>query len=161
LGLTVVGATTISACGAGGGSTTPSPTAPAATAGATTAGATTASAAPAGGAAITVVDPTTSIEPTTVAASTTEATTVASTVEPTADIVIKKFEYMVLPAKVGTITVRNEDPQSHTVTADDGSFNVTVAGNSTTSFEVATAGSYAIHCILPGHASMKATLVVS
>jgi plastocyanin len=76
--------------------------------------------------------------------------------EPT--IVISDFTFNVVEAKAGTITIRNDDGASHTVTADDGSFDVTIAGGETATIEVATPGSYSFKCKF--HSSMKATLVV-
>ena len=76
-----------------------------------------------------------------------------------ASIVISGSHFTVSAAKAGTITIRNDDGFDHTVTADDGSFNVVVPGGSTKTIAVAKAGSYAFHCNI--HGSMKATLVVS
>jgi plastocyanin len=76
-----------------------------------------------------------------------------------AAIVISGSTFTVNAAKAGTITVRNDDSFDHTVTADDGSFDVVVPGGSTKTIEVAKAGSYPFHCHI--HSSMKATLVVT
>jgi plastocyanin len=89
--------------------------------------------------------------------STTADTGGESTAE--AAIVISGNAFTVNPATAGTITVRNEDSTAHTVTADDGSFDVTIEANSTAEFEVATAGTYAFHCNI--HPSMTGELVVS
>jgi plastocyanin len=62
--------------------------------------------------------------------------------------------------KVGDkITWTNKDSTTHTVTADDGSFNSgDLATGATFSFTFTKAGSHAYHCSI--HPSMKATVVV-
>jgi plastocyanin len=75
--------------------------------------------------------------------------------------VIEGFAYQVpleVPAGV-TVTVRNDDQATHTVTADDGSFAVEVVGGATGSFEGPSAGSYPFHCEI--HASMTGELQVA
>ena len=58
-----------------------------------------------------------------------------------------------------TISVMNMDNEAHTVTADDGSFNVVVKpGTSATFSAPAKAGTYTYHCTY--HASMHGTLTV-
>jgi plastocyanin len=74
-------------------------------------------------------------------------------------IVIKGFAFTVMPAKTGTITIRNDDTTKHSVTADDGSFDVEVPAGGTATIDISKAGSYAFHCKF--HPSMKATLVVT
>ncbi len=68
-----------------------------------------------------------------------------------------------LPASVtpgAQISVTNDDGASHTLTADDGSFTVSLSGGKTgTVTAPATAGSYPVHCEI--HSSMKGALVVS
>lgn len=68
-----------------------------------------------------------------------------------------------LPASVtpgAQISVTNDDGASHTLTADDGSFTVSVGGGKTATVTApATAGSYPVHCEI--HSSMKGALVVS
>ncbi len=57
------------------------------------------------------------------------------------------------------ISVTNEDSATHTFTADDGSFTVSVGGGkSGTVTAPVKAGSYPLHCEI--HSSMKGTLVV-
>jgi plastocyanin len=73
-------------------------------------------------------------------------------------IVIENFTFQISEARAGTIVVENKDSFDHTVTADDGSFSVVVAGNGKATFEVTAPGSYAIHCNF--HSTMKGTLVV-
>jgi plastocyanin len=59
-----------------------------------------------------------------------------------------------------TVTWSNADLQSHTATADDGSWNTgTISGNGSKSVTLTTAGTFAYHCSI--HRSMTATLVVS
>jgi len=58
-----------------------------------------------------------------------------------------------------TVTWNNSDYMTHTVTADDGSFdsgNIATGSKFTKLFS--TAGTYAYHCSI--HAGMKATIVV-
>ena len=78
-----------------------------------------------------------------------------------ADITIENFTFTASPVKVGsTVTVQNNDSVSHTVTADNGAFNVTVHSGSTATFKApAAAGTYKLHCNI--HSSMHATLTVS
>ena len=57
------------------------------------------------------------------------------------------------------ITVTNEDTALHTVTADDGAFDVAAPGGETVTFTAPTEpGEYAFHC--GPHPDMVATLVV-
>ncbi|MEW1808475.1 cupredoxin domain-containing protein [Pseudarthrobacter sp. NPDC080039] len=74
---------------------------------------------------------------------------------------IKSFAYTGadrVPAG-STVTVMNMDNEAHTVTADDGSFDVIVkAGTSTTFTAPAKAGTYAYHCTY--HSNMHGTLSV-
>lgn len=58
-----------------------------------------------------------------------------------------------------TITVVNEDSATHTVTAHDGAFDVTVEGGQSGELVLpAEPGSYDFHCNI--HASMQGTLTV-
>jgi plastocyanin len=80
-----------------------------------------------------------------------------------ATITIKDFKYAG-PSSVapGTkITVKNDDTEAHTVTADKGSaFDVKIDPGKSASFTAPTsAGSYDYHCTY--HGNMHATLVVS
>lgn len=76
-------------------------------------------------------------------------------------IVVSEFAYE-LPAGVpagSEVTVTNEDQVGHTVTSDDGLFDITVAPGSTVTFTApAEPGEYAFHCT--PHPQMTATLVV-
>lgn len=57
------------------------------------------------------------------------------------------------------VTVNNRDGVLHTVTADDGSFDIQVKGGDTGTFTAPTTpGDYAFVCEL--HANMSATLTV-
>lgn len=78
-------------------------------------------------------------------------------------ITIKDFKYQG-PASVSAgekITVKNDDDQAHTVTADTGdAFDVKVAPGATATFTAPDrAGSYAYHCTF--HANMQGSLDVS
>jgi plastocyanin len=62
-------------------------------------------------------------------------------------------------AKAGaTIKITNNDSVTHTVTADDGSFNVEVPGGKTVDLIAPAAGTYPFHCNI--HSFMHGTLVV-
>ncbi len=64
------------------------------------------------------------------------------------------------PVKAGaTVTAKNNDSVEHTVTADDGSFNITVEPGKTATFTAPNdAGDYDFHCNI--HTGMKGTLTV-
>jgi plastocyanin len=58
-----------------------------------------------------------------------------------------------------TVTWTNADAQTHTATADDGSFDTgTIAGSTSKTVTFSTAGTFAYHCKI--HRSMTATIVV-
>ena len=58
-----------------------------------------------------------------------------------------------------TVSVMNMDGEAHTVTADEGAFDVQVAGGATGTFTAPTTpGTYAFHCTY--HANMHGVLVV-
>jgi plastocyanin len=78
-----------------------------------------------------------------------------------ADITIKDLTFHADAVQTGsTVTVKNEDDVTHTVTSDDGkSFNVTVNAGSTATFKAPTTESqYKFHCNI--HSSMHGTLNV-
>ena len=59
-----------------------------------------------------------------------------------------------------TVTVTNNDDTNHTVTADDGAFDVTADAGQETEFTAPSeAGEYGFHCEI--HPSMTSTLVVT
>ena len=59
----------------------------------------------------------------------------------------------------GTVTVTNNDTEVHTVTADDGSFDVTIPGGSSATFTApSAAGTYGFFCKF--HGNMKGSLTV-
>jgi plastocyanin len=77
-----------------------------------------------------------------------------------ADIVIAGFEF---PAETRVaagepITVRNDDVSEHTVTAIDGTFNVTVGANATATIDGLEPGTYEFVCNF--HGGMEGTLIV-
>jgi plastocyanin len=79
----------------------------------------------------------------------------------TAAITVKDFAFTSTPVKAGaTVTVHNNGPSTHTVTADDGkSFDKSVdPGKDVTFTAPAKAGTYKFHCNI--HTQMHGTLVV-
>lgn len=87
----------------------------------------------------------------------------ASSAATGAQITIASFAFgSPLTVKAGaTVSVKNSDSVSHTVTADDGkSFDVSVDANGTATFTApSTPGTYAYHCTI--HPDMHGTLVVT
>jgi plastocyanin len=94
------------------------------------------------------------------AASTTPSA--AATTAAGSEVTIASFSFQptTLTITVGTtVTWTNTDSATHTVTADDGSFNSDKLGSGATfSQTFATAGTFAYHCAI--HSSMKATVTV-
>jgi len=90
------------------------------------------------------------------------ASPVASTAAAAGSAVeIKNFAFnpASVTVAVGTaVTWTNNDSVGHTVTADDGSFNGSVAPGAPFSFTFTKAGTYTYHCSI--HPNMKATIVV-
>ena len=78
-----------------------------------------------------------------------------------AQITIQNKTFSPSPVKAeSTVSVQNMDGFTHTVTADNGAFDVTVNGGSTATFKApATAGTYQFHCNI--HSSMHGTLTVT
>jgi plastocyanin len=77
------------------------------------------------------------------------------------EITMQDLEFTVTaPVKAGaTVTAKNNDSVEHTVTADDGSFNITIEPGKTATFTApSAAGDYKFHCNI--HSNMKATLTV-
>ncbi|MEO8162700.1 MAG: cupredoxin domain-containing protein [Ilumatobacteraceae bacterium] len=56
------------------------------------------------------------------------------------------------------VSITNHDSFKHTVTADDGAFDVEVSGGTTESLPALTPGVYSFHCKI--HSSMKGSLTV-
>ena len=95
----------------------------------------------------------TSIAPTTPVVST-NSSAAAATV-----LTIENFAFSALTGVAGeSISVVNGDNTTHTVTADDGSFDIQVGGGQTGTVVLPKAGTYAIHCKI--HSSMHGTIVV-
>ncbi len=76
------------------------------------------------------------------------------------DIAGFAFSPQTITIQVGdSITWSNADAQSHTATADDGSFDTgTITSSTPKSVTFSTAGTFAYHCSI--HRSMTATVVV-
>jgi plastocyanin len=79
----------------------------------------------------------------------------------TAQITIdSSFAFHVTPVKAGsTVTVKNDASVMHTVTDDNGGFDVTIDPGKTATFTAPAAGTHPFHCKI--HTSMKGTLTVS
>jgi plastocyanin len=92
---------------------------------------------------------------------TTGGSTQSSAPASTAKITIASFAFSTpLTVSAGsTVTVTNTDSADHTVTADDGGFDVSVGSGQTVTFTApAKAGTFAYHCTI--HPSMHGTLIV-
>jgi plastocyanin len=106
-----------------------------------------------------------SASPTSAAASPTASASASggSSSAKTAMITIKEYKYSGASSVApGTkISVKNEDSEAHTVTADSGSkFNVTITPGKTKTFTApSSAGTYKFHCTY--HSNMHGTLKVS
>jgi len=85
---------------------------------------------------------------------------VASAADSSVDIAGFAFSPQSVTVKVGdTVTWANADAQTHTATADDGTFDTgSISGNTSKSVTVTKAGTFAYHCKV--HPTMTATLVV-
>jgi plastocyanin len=79
----------------------------------------------------------------------------------TGGITIANFTFSPSPVKAGsTVTVTNNDTKTHTVTANDGSFDVRVDAGKTATFTApGKPGPYKFHCRI--HSFMKGTLTVT
>ena len=68
-----------------------------------------------------------------------------------AAITVKDFQFTTKAVKAGAkVTVHNNGPSTHTVTADDGGFDVTVdSGKDATFTAPSKAGTYKFHCKHP------------
>jgi plastocyanin len=81
----------------------------------------------------------------------------------TAQITIKDFSFTVQSVPAGsTVTVKNDGPSTHTVTADNGEFNTdNISSGDTKTFTAPSKpGNYAFHCNIHP-TTMKATLKVT
>jgi plastocyanin len=106
------------------------------------------------GAAPDVTEAATDAGGTTAAPSDTDAPTGA------ADLTISGNTFSAVSTTAGTeFNIINNDGVAHTVTADDGSFNVAIPAGGTAPLKIDTAGSYAIHCEI--HSSMHGTITVA
>jgi plastocyanin len=85
------------------------------------------------------------------------ATTLAGSSANTLTITNKSFGALTVKAGA-TVSIVNADSVDHTVTADDGSFDVAVGAGQTASLVIPTAGTYAIHCKI--HSTMHGTILV-
>jgi plastocyanin len=97
----------------------------------------------------------------TVLAACSSSSTSSTSGSTTAAITVKDFAFSTTPVKAGaTVTVHNDGPSTHTVTADTtGGFNVTIdSGKDATFTAPSTAGTYKFHCNI--HPFMKGTLTV-
>jgi len=116
------------------------------------------------GSSTTKAAPTTTVPAATAAPSTAApSTAAAATAAPAAganSLTIKNFSFGALTVKAGaSIAIVNADPADHTVTADNGTFDIAATAGKTTSLVIAKAGSYSIHCKI--HASMHGTITVT
>ena len=78
-----------------------------------------------------------------------------------AAVTIEGFAFK-LPASVqagATVSITNDDSATHTFTADDGSFGVSVGGGKTATVTAPAAGTHKVHCEI--HPSMTGELVVN
>lgn len=70
------------------------------------------------------------------------------------------FAFHTTPVTAGsTVTVKNDTQTQHTVTADDGGFDVTIDGSQTATFTAPAAGTFKFHCKI--HTFMHGTLTVT
>jgi plastocyanin len=76
------------------------------------------------------------------------------------DITVKDFQFTTKSVKAGAkVTVHNNGPSTHSVTADAGGFDVTVdSGKDATFTAPSKAGTYKFHCKF--HSQMHGTLTV-
>ena len=93
--------------------------------------------------------------------STTTSGSAGSATSTGSTITIKSFTFSPLTVKAGQkVTVKNMDSTTHTVTADDGSFNTgDIAAGSSATFTPSGAGTFKYHCNI--HNYMTGTLKVT
>jgi plastocyanin len=84
-----------------------------------------------------------------------------ATDQPFTDLVIEEFAFGSPSVRTGaTVPVVNRDGVEHTVTADDGTFDITVGPGSTTTFDApSTPGTYTFVCLI--HPSMSGSIAVT
>ena len=104
--------------------------------------------------------PTTATSPTTSASSPTTTGPATPAGPPVATITIADFAFGApITVSVGdTVEVVNADRATHTWTAKEGAFNVTLAGDANTTFTFDEAGEYAFFCSI--HPSMTGSVTV-
>jgi plastocyanin len=93
--------------------------------------------------------------------SSSKSSTPAASGSGTAQITIdSSFTFHVTPVKAGSrVTVKNDANVMHTVTDDNGGFDVTINPGKTATFTAPAAGAYPFHCKI--HTTMKGALTVT
>jgi plastocyanin len=92
-------------------------------------------------------------------ASSTPTTGAATSGAPVA-LTIQNSSFSAASVTAGTeFTIENKDTVTHTVTADDSSFDIRVPGGSTMTLTIPAAGTFKIHCKI--HASMHGTITAA
>jgi plastocyanin len=77
----------------------------------------------------------------------------------TTGVTIKDLTFTTTPVKAGsTVTVQNNDNVTHTVTSDDGKFDISIDAGKSGTFTAPAAGTYKFHCKI--HSQMHGTLTV-
>ena len=77
-----------------------------------------------------------------------------------AALTIQNTSFSAASVTAGTeFTIENKDSVKHTVTADDGSFDVEVPGGGSATLTIPTAGTFKIHCRI--HSSMHGTITAA
>jgi plastocyanin len=81
--------------------------------------------------------------------------------QPAADLVIEEFAFVSPIVRPGaTVPIVNRDGVEHTVTADDGAFDITIAPGATATFEAPSKpGTYTFVCVI--HPSMSGSIAVT
>jgi plastocyanin len=106
---------------------------------------------------------TTTIAPIATTATQTGATTApgdSAVTSGAAGLTISGNSFSAASVTAGTpFTITNNDSVGHTVTADDGSFDVQVPANGTATLTIPTAGTFAIHCKI--HSSMHGSITAA
>lgn len=79
----------------------------------------------------------------------------------TTSVAISSFTFN--PSKIlvkvrDSVVFKNEDGTSHTITADDGSFDESISAGATTTLQITKPGTYNYHCSI--HSSMTGTITV-